>query len=127
MRPRVKKTTNYSGSNIDVRESDDVQRQRGFAGYLNVPKARVRMRAGDVLHVPNHWWHTVETHPDHYSVASTIRVEPGPNLVGLGYVVLRLFDRQYHAIVKAFDEDGRISDKLIGYPRKSRAAAEKSA
>lgn len=124
MRPRVKPTTNYSGSNIDVREPDEVQRQRGFAGYLGVPRARVDLRAGDVLRVPNHWWHTAETHPDHYAIAASIRSEPHPNLVGPGYVALRMLDRQYHAMVKAFQEHGRITDRHIGYPRRSRSETE---
>ena len=124
MRPRVKTTTNYQGSNIDVREPNDVQQQRGFGGYVNIPKVRLRMGPGDVLRVPNYWWHTAVTHPGHYAIAATIRLECMPNLVGPGYMTLRWFDTQFHTMAKAYATDGRIADSHIGYPRKSRAAAE---
>jgi hypothetical protein len=122
MRPRVKKTTNYTGSNIDLREPDTVLRQRGFAGYLRIPKARVTLHAGDMLRVPNFWWHTVETHPGGYTLAASLRVEPGPNLVAPALLLLRLFDKKAQAIMKAYARDGRITDDLIGVPRKSRSA-----
>lgn len=123
MRPRVKNTTNYFGCNIDVRESEAVQRRRGFDGYLKIPKVKVRVRAGDVLRVPNHWWHTVQTEPGEYTVAATIRAVSPPNLAGFGYMVLRLLDRQYHEMARAWIRDGRIQDSHIGYPRRSRGTA----
>jgi hypothetical protein len=124
MRPRVKKTTNYTGSNIDIRESESVQKQRGFESYLSVPKVRIRMEPGDMLRVPNNWWHTVETLPGDYTLAASMRVEPGPNLVGLGFIAMRIMDKRAHAILKAYERDGRISDELIGLPRKSRSVTE---
>jgi hypothetical protein len=127
MRPRVKATTNYHGSSIDARESDDVLRQRGFEGYLHIPKVRVIMEPGDVLRVPNHWWHTVVTHPGHYTLAATIRSNSPPNRLGPGFTVLRLLDRQYHEMARAFTTEGRINDDHIGYPRKSRGTAEEPA
>jgi len=127
MRPRVKRTTNYHGSNIDVRESDDVQIQRGFAGYLNIPKVRLTMKSGDVLRVPNNWWHTVVTHPGHYTLAATIRANGMLNMLGPGYAILRWIDPQYLAIAKSFAKDDRIYDTHIGYPRRPREAAEEQA
>ena len=127
MHPRVKRTTNYHGSNIDVRESDDVQIQRGFAGYLNVPKLRLTMQSGDVLRVPNNWWHTVVTHPGHYTLAATIRANGMLNMLGPGYALLRWIDPQYLAIAKSFAKDDRIYDTHIGYPRRPREAAEEQA
>lgn len=124
MRPRVKTTTNYTGSNIDLRESDDVLSQRGFAGYLGIPKVRVRMQPGDLLRLPNFWWHTVQTLPGDYTLASSMRVEPGPNLVGAGLMLMRVLDKQAHAILKAYTKEGRISDSLIGRPRKSRTLSQ---
>lgn len=125
MRPRVKRTTNYYGCNIDVREPDAVQLQRGFAGYLAIPKVRVHMEPGDVLRVPNHWWHTAVTHPGSYAVAATIRTECMPNLVGPGYMLLRWRDEQFHTLAKDYAREGRIADRHIGYPRRSRTAAGK--
>jgi hypothetical protein len=121
MRPRVKTTTNYHGSNIDMRESDDVQRARGFQGYLAIPKVVLRMQPGDMIRVPNHWWHSVMTDPGDYTVAAAIRVNSSINMTGLGYTILRLFDRQYRAMVRAYKIDGRLRDSDIGYPRRSRS------
>lgn len=126
MQPRVKTTTNYHGSNIDIRESHDTLRQRGFAGYLAIPKVRVVLQGGDVLRVPNYWWHTVVTHPGDYTLAVSIRSNSPPNLTGAGYVMLRLLDRQYHAMAAAFATEGRIRDGHIGYPRQSRGTADES-
>lgn len=127
MQPRVKSTTNYHGSNIDVREPAEVQRRRGFGGYLGVPKVRVRLQPGDMLRVPNHWWHTVVTLPGSYTVAATIRSNSPPNRTGFGYGMLRLLDRQYHALAKAWLQEGRIRDEHIGYPRPSRGSADRTA
>lgn len=121
MVPRVKKTTNYTGANIDIRESDAVIEQRGFRAFLRIPKVAIRMEAGDVLRVPHLWWHTVETHRGDYTTAVSMRIEPGPTLVGGGFLLLGLFDRQARAVYKAYQEEGRISDTLIGQPRKSRS------
>ncbi len=120
VKPRVKPSTNYTGCAVDVREPDDVLARRGFAGFLNVPRARVDLEPGDVLRVPNHWWHAAETADDHYALAVSIRLESGPNLVGPGYLVLRRFDPQLQAMLEAVTRTGRISDELIGQPRRSR-------
>lgn len=120
MRPRVKTTTNYHGSNIDLRESEAVLAERGFGAYLHVPKVTVTMRPGDVLRVPNHWWHTVVTDPGSPTIAVTIRSGGMPNLVGFGYTWLRWKDEQYTEMARAFLRDGRIRDEHIGFPRPPR-------
>jgi hypothetical protein len=51
-----------------------------------------------------------------------MRIEPGPSLEAPGFLCLGLLDKQAKAAAKAFLKDGRISDKLIGQPRKSRSA-----
>jgi len=124
MRPRVKTKTNYHGCNIDARESDEVQRSRGFAGYLGVPKVRLEMQPGDVLRVPNHWWHTVVTHPGDYTLAATIRANGLANRTGPGFTILRWLDREFIEMARAFADEGRIRDSHIGYPRPPRASAK---
>ncbi|QDU66152.1 cupin-like domain-containing protein [Engelhardtia mirabilis] len=123
MRPRVKRSTNYTGSNIDVRESDEIQRRRGFGGYLGIPRVQADLRPGDMLRVPAFWWHTVETLPGDYTLAASLRIEPGPSLVAPGLLAMRLMDPQAHAMMRAYRRFGRISDALIGQPRRSRSQA----
>ncbi|MDF1798501.1 MAG: cupin-like domain-containing protein [Planctomycetota bacterium] len=123
MRPRVKKTTNYTGSNIDLRESDEVLERRGFRGYLSIPKVQAEIEAGDMLRIPSFWWHTVETLPGSYTLASSLRVESGFSLVAPGLLAMRLLDKQTHAMMRSYEQEGRISDALIGQPRKSRSVA----
>ena len=54
------------------------------------------------------------------NAAATIRANSSPNMTGIGYTLLRLFDAQCHALGKSFLTKGRIDDSLIGFPRKSR-------
>ena len=122
LRPRVKNTTNYHGSNIDIRESADVLRERGFGAYLTIPKAVVRVEAGDILRVPDHWWHTVETHPGSPVISVSIRSNAAPSLAGFGFGVLRALDERFHQLVRDLTRDGRLRDVHIGYPRPSRTA-----
>ncbi|MEO0651857.1 MAG: cupin-like domain-containing protein [Planctomycetota bacterium] len=126
MRPRVKRTTNYTGSNIDLRESEEVLRRRGFGGYLAVPKFEVELEAGDMLRIPSFWWHTVETLPGSHTIAASLRIEPGPSLVAPALLAMRLMDGQTHRMMRAYTRDGRISDALIGQPRKSRSVTGSS-
>jgi hypothetical protein len=126
LRPRVKSTTNYAGSNIDVRESEDALQRRGYEGYIHMPKVQVFLQPGDILRVPNYWWHTVVTHPGSYTLAATIRSNSPPNRLCPGYTMLRLLDTQYHAMARAFATEGRIHDSHIGYPRKPREGAARS-
>jgi len=127
MQPRVKSTSNYHGSNIDIRESEDVLRARGFDGYIHIPKVRFQMQPGDMLRIPNHWWHTVVTQPGDSTVGVSIRAIGSANMTCPGYTLLRNLDSQYHAMARAFGQHGRINDGLIGYPRQSRAASKDSA
>ena len=112
---------------INVRESDEVQQRRGNDGYVAMPKVVVHLQPGDMLRVPNHWWHTVVTAAGDYTIAATIRSNSPPNLTGFGYGILRMFDRQYHAMAKAFATEGRIRDRHIGYPRQPRGDSGRTA
>lgn len=120
MRPRVKTNTNYIGSNIDFRESDEIQAKRGFNGYVNVPKLSVDLEPGDVLRVPNYWWHTASTENNHHAIAATVRGVSNINLIAPGCMVLSYLDPQSKSLIKSLQTKGRIYDHHIGHPRKSR-------
>lgn len=53
---------------------------------------------------------------------ATLRIEPGPDLEAPALLLMRLSDKQAHAIKKAYGTAGRVTDQLIGQPRKSRTA-----
>lgn len=120
MRPRVKINTNYIGSNIDFRESDEIQVKRGFNGYVNIPKLRVDLEPGDVLRVPNYWWHTASTESDNHAIAATVRGISNVNLIAPGCMLLSYLDPQLKSLIKSLQTEGRIYDHHIGHPRKSR-------
>lgn len=119
-RPRVKTNTNYIGSNIDFRESDEVQVKRGFNGYGHIPKIRVELEPGDVMRVPNYWWHTASTSDQSYAIAATVRAVSDLNLIAPGCSILSYLDPQNKALVNSLQTEGRIYDHHIGHPRKSR-------
>jgi len=120
MRPRVKMNTNYIGSNIDFRESDEIQAKRGFNGYVNIPKLSVDLEPGDVLRVPNYWWHTASTENHHHAIAATVRGISNANLISPGCMLLSYLDPQLKPLIKSLQTEGRIYDHHIGHPRKSR-------
>ncbi len=112
-KPRVKKNTTYQGSNIDVREPAEVHRQRGYDAYTRIPKLRSVLEPGDILRLPNYWWHTVETLPGSYTIAATLRAPCVPNLTSPGFLMLRLLDKDYHEMAKRIARGGRVTDRDI--------------
>lgn len=120
-RPRVKVNTQYVGSNIDFRESDEMQLRRGFNGYINIPKIRFELEAGDVMRVPNYWWHTASTCNRDYAVSAAVRSVSQFNFIAPGATTLGLLDPQVRESIKSIRSEGRIYDRHIGHPRKSRS------
>ena len=59
-------------------------------------------------------------------IASSMRVESGPDLTAPALLAMRLLDEQTHAMMKAYERDGRITDALIGQPRPFRNAPSRS-
>lgn len=111
--PRVKTNTTYHGSSIDVREEEHSQVKRGNEAYTRVPKVQFTAEPGDVLRLPNYWWHTVETFTEKYSIAVTLRAACLPNMTSGGYLALRLLDRDYHEMIKRIKAGGRVTDKDV--------------
>ncbi len=111
--PRVKSNTTYHGCSIDVREDQATQDSRDNEAYTRVPKLQFNAQPGDILRLPNYWWHTVETFSDDYSIAVTLRAACVPNLVSGGYLAMRLLDKDYHEMVKRIKNGGRVTDKDI--------------
>jgi ribosomal protein L16 Arg81 hydroxylase len=109
----VKRNTTYHGSNIDFRESSEVQRSRGFNGYTRIPKLQCVMEPGDILRMPNYWWHTVETLSDGYAIGATLRAPCMPNLTSVGHLLMRLLDKDYYELVQRFARGGRLTDEDV--------------
>ena len=91
MRPRVKVSTNDIGSNIDFREDDDIQMKRGFNSYAHMPKERIDLQPGDVMRVPNYWWHTASTCDKTHAIVATVSAMPDINMVAPGCSLLSFF------------------------------------
>ncbi|MET1254638.1 cupin-like domain-containing protein [Aliikangiella maris] len=111
--PRVKKTTTYHGSSIDVREDNEAQRQRGYDAYTRIPKLQFDVEPGDIVRLPNYWWHTVETHAEQYAIAVTLRASCMPNTTSIAYLILRMLDEDYHQLVKRIQQGGRVTDEDV--------------
>ncbi len=111
--PLVKTNTTYHGSPIDRREDNSVQDKRGNEAYTRIPKLQMTTESGDILRLPNYWWHTVETFADHHAIAVTLRAACLPNLTSGGYLAMRLLDKDYHEMVKRLKNGGRITDRDI--------------
>lgn len=111
--PRVKINTTYHGCSIDARESDQVQDSRGNSAYTRIPKVKLVAEPGDILRLPNYWWHTVETVADEYSIAVTLRAPCLPNMVSGGYLAMRILDEEYHEMARRVSRGGRITDRDI--------------
>lgn len=115
MKPRVKANTTYHGTSIDVRESNEVQKERGFDAYTAIPKFRIDIEKGDILRLPNFWWHTVETFTEEYSIAVTLRTPCLPNMTSLGYTLLRIADKDYREMVRRLSRGGRVTDNDVNF------------
>ena len=111
--PRVKTNTTYHGCSIDVREDEATQDKRGNQAYTRVPKLQVTVEPGDIIRLPNFWWHTVETEAEQYSIAVTLRAACLPNRVSVGYHMMRMFDEDYYELVERFQNGGRLTDKDV--------------
>jgi|SRR5690554_4082186 hypothetical protein len=111
--PRVKTNTTYHGCSIDVREDNSAQDNRGNEAYTRIPKLQVTVEAGDLLRLPNYWWHTVETFAEHHAIAVTLRATCLPNLASVGYLAMRVLDKDYHEMIKRFKNGGRVTDRDV--------------
>lgn len=111
--PRVKTNTTYHGCSIDVREDNDTQDKRGNEAYTRIPKLQMTAEAGDILRLPNHWWHTVETFSENHSIAVTLRAACLPNMTSGGYLAMRVLDKDYHEMIKRIKSGGRVTDRDI--------------
>ena len=124
LQPRVKKQTVYHGSNVDIREGHKAISDRGFGAYPCLPKFQTELSPGDLLYIPNYWWHTVENVPEQYTVSVTIRSVAGFNMTGPAYYLLWLLDKDNYELKRRIEADGRVTDKdvnlkIFGYLDKS--------
>ena len=131
MYPVLKDHSTYHASRLDGREANDVIARRGFPLYQYVPKYTALVEAGDILFMPNYWWHTVTNIPGSHTVSLTFRTISDLNLVSPTWEILRYIDPSTWEIKKKMLKHGRLFDEdisasLFSYADKSNDLRQKA-
>lgn len=113
MYPVVKDHSTYHASRVDGRESNDVITRRGMPLYQYVPKFYAIVEAGDLLFMPNYWWHTVTNIPGSHTLSLTMRTISDPNLISPTWEIMRYLDPNTWRIRKRMLKTGRLFDEDI--------------
>ncbi|MEN8129653.1 MAG: cupin-like domain-containing protein [Pseudomonadota bacterium] len=113
MYPVVKDHSAYHASRIDGREAHDVIARRGFPLYSYVPKYTAVVEPGDILYMPNYWWHTVSNLPGSHTISLTFRTISDLNLLSPTWEILRYLDPTSWRIRKKMLKHGRLFDEDI--------------
>jgi Cupin-like domain len=113
MYPVVKDHSTYHASRLDGREENDVIARRGFPLYRYVPKFYAIVEPGDLLFMPNYWWHTVSNLPGSHTLSLTMRTISNLNLISPTWEILRYLDRTTWSIRKKMLAHGRLFDEDI--------------
>lgn len=113
MYPVIKESSVYHVSKVDGRESNDVISERGFPLYKYVPKFTVIVEKGDILILPNYWWHTVTNVPESHTISLTFRTLSELNLASPAFWFLKKFDPKSKEIRKKVLKYGKLFDDDI--------------
>ncbi|HKO76125.1 MAG: cupin-like domain-containing protein [Candidatus Rickettsiella isopodorum] len=107
----VKDDAVYHVSKVDGRERNDVIERRGFPLYKYVPKYSARVEKGDILYLPNYWWHTVTNVPGHHTISVTFRTLSALNLEAPAFWYLKKTDPKCNEIRRKVLKHGRLFDE----------------
>lgn len=113
MYPVIKDSSVYHVSKVDGRESNEVISKRGFPLYQYVPKYSVTVERGDILILPNYWWHTVTNVPNSHTISLTFRTLSELNLACPTLWFLKKIDSKSKEIRKKVLKYGRLFDEDI--------------
>lgn len=113
MYPVIKDSSVYHVSKVDGRESNEVIANRGFPLYKYVPKIAATVEAGDILILPNYWWHTVTNVPGSPSISLTFRTLSELNLAAPMFWYLKKYDPKSKIIRQKVLTHGRLFDEDI--------------
>jgi ribosomal protein L16 Arg81 hydroxylase len=113
MYPVIKNSSVYHVSKVDGRESNDIIAQRGFPLYRYVPKYSATVERGDILILPNYWWHTVTNVPGSHTISLTFRTLSELNLAAPIFWFLKKTDPKSIEIRKKVLKYGRLYDEDV--------------
>lgn len=113
MYPVIKDSSVYHVSKVDGRESNEVIANRGFPLYQYVPKYGVTVEEGDILVLPNYWWHTVSNVPGSHTISLTFRTLSQFNLAAPMFWFLKKYDKKSKVIRQKVLKYGRLFDEDI--------------
>lgn len=107
----IKDNAAYHVSKVDGREDNDVISRRGFPLYKYMPKYHARVEKGDILYLPNYWWHTVSNVPGSHTISVTFRTLSTINLEAPAYWFLKKTDPKCKEIRNKVIKYGRLFDE----------------
>jgi hypothetical protein len=113
MYPAIKDHSTYHASRVDGRESNEVIARRGMPLYPYVPKFYAIVEPGDMLFMPNYWWHTVTNIPGSHTMSLTMRTISDLNFISPTWEILRYFDSHTWRVKKRMLKTGRLFDEDI--------------
>ncbi|MCR9191832.1 MAG: cupin-like domain-containing protein [Gammaproteobacteria bacterium] len=113
MYPVIKDSSIFQLSKVDGRESNETISQRGLQLYQYMPKYKATVEPGDILYVPNFWWHTITNKPVMPTIALTFRTNSAFSLVAPALRVLKKYDPRAKRMKEYVTKHGHHLDKEL--------------